>query len=319
MKKILLLFLLAPALTFGQTYNLFFGVDTIQSLQLAGPTLSIVPGNSVDLSPFLDNTDSQNLSISNDTLSISGGNSVVLPSSGGSVTIDTFDVVSNTARLSLTGDNVPFLSIDLSSYLDNTDSQNLSLVTNTLSISGGNSVDLSSYLDNTDSQTLSISNDTLSISGGNSVVLPASGGGGTYQYAHARFVGTISASLASDSLTVTTLDTIGTTSDFVITADGAIKYVGSGGTIKFRVDLSLSFFTKPNISFQLAKNGTPIPNCSFIAFPIQSSNASDNKGQFGFTWVEINASTNDEFEVFVTSDAGFPQNISECCFFAEVK
>jgi hypothetical protein len=35
MKKILFILLLAPALTFGQTYNIFFGVDTIQTLQIA--------------------------------------------------------------------------------------------------------------------------------------------------------------------------------------------------------------------------------------------------------------------------------------------
>lgn len=49
--------------------------------------------------------------------------------------------------------------------------QTLSLNGNNLSISGGNSIDLTSFLDNTDNQTLSLNGNTLSISGGNSVSL----------------------------------------------------------------------------------------------------------------------------------------------------
>ena len=46
-------------------------------------------------------------------------------------------------------------TIDLSGYLDNTDTQDLSLSGNTLSLVDGGSVSLAAYLDNTDTQNLS--------------------------------------------------------------------------------------------------------------------------------------------------------------------
>ena len=61
--------------------------------------------------------------------------------------------------------------MDLSSLLDNTDDQNLTLAGNSLSIEDGNSVDLSGYLDNTDDQNLTLAGNTLSIEDGNSVDL----------------------------------------------------------------------------------------------------------------------------------------------------
>ena len=61
--------------------------------------------------------------------------------------------------------------MDLSSLLDNTDDQNLTLAANSLSIEDGNSVDLSGYLDNTDDQNLTLAGNTLSIEDGNSVDL----------------------------------------------------------------------------------------------------------------------------------------------------
>jgi len=150
----------------------------------------------VDLSPYLDNTDSQNLSFSGTTLSIGGGNSVNLSS----LAVDAQDLSLNgiTNTLSLSGDGTP---VSLTPYLDNTDSQSLTFSGTTLSIAGGNSVNLSSlavdaqdlslngitntlslsgdgtpvsltpYLDNTDSQSLTFSGTTLSIAGGNSVSL----------------------------------------------------------------------------------------------------------------------------------------------------
>lgn len=50
-----------------------------QTLTLAGNTLGIESGNSVDLSGYLDNTDAQTLSLSGSDLSISGGNTITLP------------------------------------------------------------------------------------------------------------------------------------------------------------------------------------------------------------------------------------------------
>ena len=44
-------------------------------------------------------------------------------------------------------------TIDLSSYLDNTDNQELTLTDNSLGITNGNNVDLSNYI-NTDQQQL---------------------------------------------------------------------------------------------------------------------------------------------------------------------
>lgn len=60
--------------------------------------------------------------------------------------IDTFDIVSNQLRLSLESDGEAAKTVDLSTYLDNTDAQTLSIDgSNNLSISGGNSVSLSAY------------------------------------------------------------------------------------------------------------------------------------------------------------------------------
>ena len=70
----------------------------------------------------------------------------------------------------MTGDNT---NVDLSTFLDNTDEQQLALAGNVLSITNGNSVDLSALAGagDTDDQTLSISGNSLSISGGNTVSL----------------------------------------------------------------------------------------------------------------------------------------------------
>ncbi len=54
--------------------------------------------------------------------------------------------------LDITGSD---LNVDLSAYLDNTDTQKLGFSNNKLSIENGNTISLSKYLDNTDSQNLS--------------------------------------------------------------------------------------------------------------------------------------------------------------------
>ena len=99
----------------------------------------------VNLAPYLDNTDAQTLSLTGSSLSISNGNSVNLSS------IDTDDQTlsySGAGALSIAGGN----SVDLSDLLDNTDNQQLVLSGNLLSITGGNTVNLTPYLDNTDNQ-----------------------------------------------------------------------------------------------------------------------------------------------------------------------
>jgi len=100
--------------------------NEIQDLSISGNILTITLNGSatqIDLSPYLDNTDNQDLILSGNTLSIS---------------------------------NDPNTDVDLSGYLDNTDNQDLSLTGDTLSISNdpNSDVDLSTYLDNTDSQNL---------------------------------------------------------------------------------------------------------------------------------------------------------------------
>lgn len=59
--------------------------------------------------------------------------------------VDNFSLSGNSLSLSLAGDDTPDISIDLSSYLDNTDTQDLSLSGNILSLTDGGSVDLSPY------------------------------------------------------------------------------------------------------------------------------------------------------------------------------
>jgi hypothetical protein len=160
-------------------------------------TLSIVSNNlrlsldgdgraysSVSLSPYLDNTDSQTLSITagKGTISISGGNSIQLGDSSATneiQTIDTFSISSNTLRASLSSDGQAFKTVDLSPYLDNTDSQvidTFSFSSDTLrvSISGDGQKYKTVYLpsiSDTDDQNLSFatksgSTNTLNISDG---------------------------------------------------------------------------------------------------------------------------------------------------------
>ncbi len=96
-----------------------WSISGAQELGLSGNTLSITDGNTIDLSTYLDNTDSQELSFAGNTLSLSGGTNTV----------------------------------DFSLYLDNTDEQDLTLSGNTLSLTNdATTVDLSMYLDNTDTQ-----------------------------------------------------------------------------------------------------------------------------------------------------------------------
>jgi hypothetical protein len=117
--------------------SVFLDNTDTQILSLTGNSLTIEDGNSVDLSAFLDNTDEQKISLLDNTLRISGSSS----------------------------------QVDLSKYFDNTDEQTLSLTGHNLSIEDGNTVDLSVYADNTDEQTLSLNGTTLSISNGNNVEL----------------------------------------------------------------------------------------------------------------------------------------------------
>lgn len=148
-----------------------------QSLTFASPNLSISGGNSVNLSAI--NTDSQNLSFTSPNLSISGGNSINISA-----------INTDSQNLSLgtrTGTQQPVnisggtgVTIDVADNDNSTTNevQDLSLTGSTLSLSlDGTTVSLAAFLDNTDAQTLSFTpaTSTLAISGGNSVTVSATG------------------------------------------------------------------------------------------------------------------------------------------------
>ncbi len=156
-----------------------------QDLSLSGNSLSLSGDASpVDLSGFLDDTDDQTLTLTGTSLAISEGNSVDLSGIAG----DNQDLTLSGNTLSLTNDAT---TVDLSSFLDNTDAQTLSLTGTDLTIADGNTVDLSGiagdnqdlelagntltltndgttvdlsgYLDNTDEQDLTLAGNTLSL------------------------------------------------------------------------------------------------------------------------------------------------------------
>ncbi|MDF1698442.1 MAG: hypothetical protein P1U56_21505, partial [Saprospiraceae bacterium] len=60
---------------------------------------------------------------------------------------------------------------DLSAYLDNTDSQGLSLDGNILTLEDGGTVDLTAFLDNTDDQSITLVGNTLQLENGGSIDL----------------------------------------------------------------------------------------------------------------------------------------------------
>lgn len=125
----------------------------------------------VDLSAFLDNTDNQQLTLSNDTLYISNGNSIYL---GTYVNTDTSGFnrtfYINNDSLYIQDDN-SVLGISLTPYLDNTDSQQLTKIGDTLFLDSSNYVLLLDDNPTNELQLLSLSNDTLYISDGNSIFL----------------------------------------------------------------------------------------------------------------------------------------------------
>ena len=102
--------------------------NELQDLSLSGNTVSLSGSSAtIDLTPYLDNTDNQTLSISGNTLSISNGNSVTLTDNVNDADADPTNELQD---LSLSGNTVSLsgssATIDLSSYLDNTDNQNIS-------------------------------------------------------------------------------------------------------------------------------------------------------------------------------------------------
>lgn len=141
--------------------------NEIQNLSLTTNTLNLSSGGgSVNLAPYLDNTDNQQLTLVTNTLSLTNDSSP----------IDLTPYLDDTddQALTLSGTNLSLVdggSVNLTPFLDNTDSQDLSLTGNSLSLTGDfTPVNLAPYLDNTDSQNLSVSvsgtDRTINISGG---------------------------------------------------------------------------------------------------------------------------------------------------------
>jgi hypothetical protein len=131
----------------GDTLSIFGGnkvelPDQIQDLTLDASNILKITKNStatpIDLSKYLDNTDSQTLLFNpaNNNLTISGGNAVDLTPMKQNLSL-------NGNILTLTNVSNP-VQVDLTKYLDNTDSQQLSYdpATYTLSLTNGGSVTL---------------------------------------------------------------------------------------------------------------------------------------------------------------------------------
>ena len=130
-----------------------------QALSLAsGNILTLEDGGTVDLTPFLDNTDDQ--AITAFSLDNTSNELTLTLEDGGTQTVDFSTVLAaagtDDQNLTLTGDNLSIEdgnSVDLSGYMDNTDDQALSLATgNILTLEDGGTVDLTPFLDNTDNQ-----------------------------------------------------------------------------------------------------------------------------------------------------------------------
>jgi hypothetical protein len=147
-----------------------------QKLQLNGTILSFEESGSVDLSPLFDSSnDNQKLSVEENILKLDRGGSVDLSKlfkTSNPQKIDEFQLSNNTISLSLSQDESPPHQISLNNI--NTDNQSLSLSHTTLSLSRGGSVDLNSFLDNQDQQNLIINAPNsntleLEISNGNKI------------------------------------------------------------------------------------------------------------------------------------------------------
>ena len=127
-------------------------MNEIQTLSLLGDTLVISNGNSVVIQDNVDDADSspsneiQFLTAVGDSIYISNGNYIVLDDDVNDPDNDPL----NELQEVFIADNFISLSnsntmVDLSSFLDNTDSQNILLVGDSLSISGGNKIDMSMF------------------------------------------------------------------------------------------------------------------------------------------------------------------------------
>ena len=160
--------------------------DTNQILSFSNDTVYLSNGGFVDLGPYLDNTDNQQISISDNEILLEDGGSITIPQSqitysqsdSNSVLVEG-DIVNsgNGVILEYYFNSLPLFTSGSGS---GTDDQNLSDFTLddqgmlSISIEDGNTVtaDLSSLDVEVEPQTLGIIGSVISISDGNSITLP---------------------------------------------------------------------------------------------------------------------------------------------------
>ncbi|KKL21905.1 hypothetical protein LCGC14_2440770, partial [marine sediment metagenome] len=150
-----------------------------QQISLAGNTLTLEDGGTINLTPYLDNTDDQNISGSG----LSGTELTIGIENGTNEVVDLSSLVgTDDQNLTLTG-NILTLedggTVDLSAYLDNTDNQAITdfsldsstnIITLTLEDGGTQTIDLSGFV-STDDQQLTLTGTDLIIENGNTVDL----------------------------------------------------------------------------------------------------------------------------------------------------
>ena len=192
-----------------------------QALSLAGNILTLEDGGTVDLSPYLDNTDDQ--------------------------TITAFSLdASNILTLTLENGNTQ--TVDLSGLLG-TDDQTISLAANILTLEDGGTVDLSPYLDNTDDQTITnFSIDasnilTLTLEDGNTQTVDLSGLIGTDDQTagEVTYDNTVSGLVATNVQdAIDEINAAAGTVSLVDNADGTYTFTDAGGNVTTISDTSIS-------------------------------------------------------------------------------
>ncbi|MEQ8473325.1 MAG: hypothetical protein RIC35_19165 [Marinoscillum sp.] len=155
-----------------------------QAISLDGNILTLEDGGTVDLSAFLDDTNTQLseeevddfvanngfLTEESDDQAISLDGNILTLEDGGTVDLSAFLDDTDDQALILDGTTLTLEnggSVDLSPYAgQNTDNQMLSLTDDELALQNGGTVDLSAYKDNTDNQMLTLSSNTLTLEDG---------------------------------------------------------------------------------------------------------------------------------------------------------
>lgn len=155
-------------------------LNEIQDLHIEGNVLYITRNNDstrIDLSPYMDNTDGQNLSLIRNFLSIDNGNTVALNYNDTSATneLQVLSISNDTIYLTNGGYvKLPQDNVDDADPDPGNEIQDLSLIDDTLKITNNpaaTDIDLSVYLDNTDQQNLDLIDNLLTIDNGDTVAL----------------------------------------------------------------------------------------------------------------------------------------------------